>query len=91
MTPVQVAALVLVAVGGTATVLVRVPIRQIVVAGLFGLGLAILFFVFSAPDVALSELTVSTVVVPAIVLLALARLRAEDEADERGRGGDGDE
>ena len=67
-------ALVTVAVAGTATVLVRDPVRQLVVAGFFGLALAILFFVVRAPDVALSQIVVATVAVPAMALLTLSRL-----------------
>ena len=82
MTVLQIVALVGVAAGGTATVLVRDPVRQAVVSGVFGLQLAILFFVFEAPDVALSELVVATVAVPLMVLLALAKLaRDEDRAE----------
>jgi uncharacterized MnhB-related membrane protein len=81
MTVLHVAALLVVAVLGTATVLVRVPLRQLVVAGLFGLSLGILFFVFGAPDVALSEIVVAAVAVPAMALLTLARMteRGDDE------------
>ena len=67
-------ALVVVALTGTATVLVRDPARQLVVAGFFGLALAVLFFVFGAPDVALSQIAVASVAVPLMVLLALVRL-----------------
>jgi uncharacterized MnhB-related membrane protein len=79
MTVLQVTALVVVALAGTATVTVRDPLRQAVVAGVFGLSLGILFFVFGAPDVALSELVVATIAVPVMVLLALAKLQQEGE------------
>ena len=82
MTVLQVVVLAVVAATGTATVLVREPLRQLVVAGFFGLALAILFFVFGAPDVALSELTVASVVVPVLVLLTLAKLRDDEEERE---------
>jgi uncharacterized MnhB-related membrane protein len=75
-------ALVVVAIAGTATVAVRDPVRQVVVAGFFGLALAIMLFVYAAPDVALSELVVATVAVPVMVLLTLARLRRLDEEDD---------
>jgi energy-converting hydrogenase B subunit D len=75
-------ALVVVALTGTATVLVRDPTRQLVVAGFFGLSLAILFFVFGAPDVALSEIVVAAVAVPAMALLTLARIAGREEEDE---------
>jgi energy-converting hydrogenase B subunit D len=73
------APLVVVGLSGTTTVLVRDPARQIVVAGIFGLALTLLFLAFEAPDVAISELTVSTVVIPAMVLLALSRLSGDGE------------
>lgn len=82
MTALQIAALAAVAATGTATVLVRDPSRQVVVAGFFGLALAILFFVLGAPDVALSQIVVSTVAVPVMALLALARFRRDEEGDE---------
>ena len=70
--------LVVVAVSGTATVLVREPSRQLVVAGVFGLALAIMFFAFGAPDVALSQIVVSAVAVPVMALLALVRFNRDD-------------
>ena len=78
MTALQATTLVLVAVGGTAVVLTRDPLKQALVAGVFGLLLAILFFLFQAPDVALSQIGVGSVGVPLMVLLALARIREED-------------
>jgi uncharacterized MnhB-related membrane protein len=82
MTVLQVVCLAVVAVAGTATVAVREPVRQLVVAGGFGLALAAMFLVYGAPDVALSQIVVGTVVVPVMVLLALARLA---------EGGDGEQ
>jgi uncharacterized MnhB-related membrane protein len=83
MTVAQLVALAAVAVGGTLTVLVRDPIRQAMVASIFGLSLAVLFFLFQAPDVALSQIVVASVVVPVMVLLTLAKLRGDDgEADD---------
>ena len=74
MTVIQVVALLVVAVAGTVTVAVRDPVRQAVVSGVFGLTLALLFFVLGAPDVALSELAVASIAVPVMVLLTLAKL-----------------
>ena len=74
--------LVLVAVGGTAVVLVRDPLRQAIVAGVFGLLLGLLFFAFQAPDVALSQIVVGSVALPLMIILTLAklaRLRGPDE------------
>jgi uncharacterized MnhB-related membrane protein len=77
----QAAALIVVTRTGTATVAVRDPARQVVVAGFFGLSLALLFFAYQAPDVAFSQLVVATVAVPVMVLLTLVKLadRREDE------------
>jgi len=67
--------LVLVGMGGTAVVAVRDPLRQAMVASLFGILLAILFFVLQAPDVALSEIVVGAVALPLMILLSLAKIR----------------
>ena len=75
----QVTLLVLVAAGATAVVLIREPVRQVVVLSGYGLLLAILFMVFQAPDVTLSELTVGAVALPLLLLLALAKVRRREE------------
>jgi len=69
----EIVVLVLVAILGTAVVFARTPIHQAMVAGAFGVPLAVLFLVFQAPDVALSEIVVGTIVVPTLVLIALAK------------------
>jgi energy-converting hydrogenase B subunit D len=66
--------LVLVAVGGTAVVLVRDPLRQAIVASVYGLLLGLLFFAFQAPDVALSQIVVGSVALPLMIVLTLAKL-----------------
>ena len=53
----------------------RDPLRQTLVAGLYGLALAVLMVVLQAPDVALSEIVVSSVASPFILLTALAKLQ----------------
>lgn len=65
---------VLVALTGTAVALTRNPKRQIFIASVYGLLLAILFYMLHSPDVALSELAVGTVALPALVLTTLAKL-----------------
>jgi uncharacterized MnhB-related membrane protein len=80
---VQIAALILVAAGGTAAVLVRDPLRQAVVFSFYGLLLAILFFAFQAPDVALSQITVGSVGVPLMLLLAIAKVRKREGEESR--------
>ena len=80
MTALQALALVLVAIGGGAVVFTRDPSRQAVVASLFGVLLAILFFLFQAPDVALSQITVGTVALPLMILLALSKIRQKEDS-----------
>jgi uncharacterized MnhB-related membrane protein len=82
VTVLQIAALALVAVGGTGVVLAADPLRQTIVLGIFGLALAVLFFVFEAPDVALSEIVVCTVGLPVMVLLALRKIREQERDRE---------
>lgn len=79
MTALQVIALVLVAVGGAAVVLTPEPLRQTMVLGIYGMALTLLFFVFQAPDVALSEIVVTGVGLPLIVLAALRKIRQQEE------------
>ncbi len=75
--PAALQALMLVQAGllATAVVLTRNPLRQIVVSGVYGLVLVLLFVVLQAPDVALSMLVVSAVAYPLIVLAAIGRTR----------------
>jgi energy-converting hydrogenase B subunit D len=81
MNPLLLVTLALVALTGTATVLVRDPPRQLVAAGMFGLALAIMFFAFGAPDVALSQIVVSAVALPVMALLTLVRFNRDDRED----------
>jgi uncharacterized MnhB-related membrane protein len=75
--------LVLVGIAGTLVALARDPLRQAILAGTFGVTMALLFFALQAPDVALSQLVVGGVALPAMILLALAEVRAhDDEGDE---------
>jgi energy-converting hydrogenase B subunit D len=75
----QVTVLVLVAAGATAVVLTRVPVRQVIVLSVYGILLAVLFMVFQAPDVTLSELTVGAVALPILLLLTLAKVRGRQK------------
>jgi len=75
----QIAALAAVAIGGGAVVLARDPLRQTLVLSVYGISLVLLFFVFQAPDVALSEIVVSTVGLPVMILLALRKVREHEE------------
>ncbi|HTX09471.1 MAG TPA: DUF4040 domain-containing protein [Solirubrobacteraceae bacterium] len=86
MTILQIAALVAVAVGGGAVVAAGDPLRQTLVMSVFGMALTMLFFVFQAPDVALSEIVVSTVGLPVLILLALRKVNAQEREREGDEG-----
>ena len=79
MDALQITVLVLVAAGATAVVLIRKPVKQVLVLSVYGMVLAVLFLVFQAPDVTLSELTVGAVALPIILLLTLAKVRKHEE------------
>jgi uncharacterized MnhB-related membrane protein len=87
VTILQIAALAAVAIGGGAIVISPDPLRQVMVLGIYGMSLTFLFFTFQDPDVALSEIVVSTVGLPVMVLLALRKVRTHEqerqEPDER--------
>jgi uncharacterized MnhB-related membrane protein len=73
--PLQATCLVLAALAGLAVVQSRDPLRQVVVNGLYGLILVALFVIFQAPDVALSMLVVGGIGYPAVILIAIVKLR----------------
>jgi energy-converting hydrogenase B subunit D len=60
-------------------VFARDPLRQAMLASIYGLVLGILFFVWQAPDVALSQTVVGAVALPLMILLALAKMRGGEE------------
>jgi energy-converting hydrogenase B subunit D len=79
MDALQVTVLLLVAAAATAVALIRVPVRQVIALSGYGILLAVLFLVFQAPDVTLSELTVGAVALPIMLLLTLAKVRGREE------------
>jgi energy-converting hydrogenase B subunit D len=79
MDALQVTLLVLVAAGATAVVLIRAPVRQVLMLSTYGVLLAVLFLAFQAPDVTLSELTVGAVLLPAVLFLTLAKVRTKEQ------------
>ena len=79
MDTLQIVILVLVAAGAVAVVRAKDRIRQVLVLSVYGVLLAVLFFTFQAPDVTLSELTVGAVALPAILLLAIAKVRKREQ------------
>ncbi len=79
----QTAVLVFVLITGTAVVLTRNPSSQTIGISFYGILLALMFFIFQAPDVALSQIVIGAVALPLMVMLALAEIRREDERRER--------
>lgn len=78
-----IALLLLVAASGTAVVFSRDPNSQPIGISFFGLILALMFMLFQAPDVALSQIVIGTVGLPLMILLALAKLRRDALTLER--------
>jgi energy-converting hydrogenase B subunit D len=75
MDTLQIVVLVLVAAGSVVVVRTKDRARLVLALSVYGIVLAILFFAFQAPDVALSEITVGAVALPLILLLAIAKVR----------------
>jgi energy-converting hydrogenase B subunit D len=73
----QVTLLVLVAAGATMVIAARSETVQVVVVSVYGLFLALLFLAFQAPDVALSELAVGAIALPALLLATLVKIQKE--------------
>jgi energy-converting hydrogenase B subunit D len=82
VTAVQAVLLVLVGVCGTLVALTRDPLRQAILTGMLGISLALLFLALQAPDVALSQIVVGGVAIPAMILMALAEVRSRERDDE---------
>ncbi|MGH9560767.1 MAG: Na(+)/H(+) antiporter subunit B [Terracidiphilus sp.] len=75
----QIAILALVVAGGTIVALNREVSGQPVTVSLFGLILSVMFMAFQAPDVALSQIVVGAVGLPLMILLAVAKLRRDEQ------------
>jgi len=73
----QTGILIFVAMAGTAVVFNREPLSQAMVLSFYGLLLGVMFFVFQAPDVGLSQIVVGAVGLPLMILLALARVKKQ--------------
>jgi energy-converting hydrogenase B subunit D len=75
----QLISLIFVALGALGVVTTHEPTSQAIAASFYGLLLAVLFFAFQAPDVALSQIVVGAVATPLMILLALAKIRGRAE------------
>lgn len=75
--------LLLVAGLAPAVVLSRDPKSQVVTLSFYGLICALMFFIFQAPDVALSQITIGAVMLPLMIMLALTKMRRQNLRRER--------
>jgi uncharacterized MnhB-related membrane protein len=73
----------LVAVAAPGVVLARDPKSQVVTLSFYGLLCGLMFFIFQAPDVALSQFTIGAVMLPLLILLALTRMRRHNARQQR--------
>ncbi len=74
----QWAILLLVALCAPAVILSREPKEQVVTLSFYGLLCALMFFIFQAPDVALSQITIGSVMLPLLIMLALTKMRRQN-------------
>lgn len=80
----EITVLLFVAVAATGVVLTRDPRAQVVTLSFYGVLLGLMFFIFQAPDVALSQIVVGAVALPLMFMLALARIfRNEEERKKK--------
>ena len=80
----QILLLLLLAASGMQVVRSREPVTQAIAVSFYGLVLSLLFFLYQAPDVALSQIVVGAVALPLMIVLALAKVRRAQQ--ERGAG-----
>ncbi len=78
----QIAILAFVAITGTAVVLTRDPRNQVIGLSFYGLVLVLMFFIYQAPDVALSQIVIGAVALPLMFMLALAKIRRNEHQRE---------
>jgi energy-converting hydrogenase B subunit D len=67
--------LTLVLAGGVAVVFTDDPQRQAVTMCVYGVLMTVLFVLLAAPDVALSQVVVGTVIVPLMAMLTIRKIR----------------
>jgi energy-converting hydrogenase B subunit D len=75
--------LLLVAGAAPGVVLSRNPKEQVVTLSVYGLLCGLMFFIFQAPDVALSQITIGAVMLPLMIMLVLTKMRRQNIRRER--------
>lgn len=75
--------LLLVAATGFGVVKTRDVTSQVIALSFYGVLMALVFFFFQAPDVALSQITVGAVALPLMVMLAISRMKYRAASQEK--------
>ena len=75
--------LLLVGITAPGVILCRDPTSQVVTLSFYGLLFALMFFIFQAPDVALSQSTIGAMMLPLMIMLALTKMRRQNIRHER--------
>jgi uncharacterized MnhB-related membrane protein len=83
MQAVEIAILIFIALTGTAVVMVRDPAKQVIAISYFGIVLSVMFLIFQAPDVSLSQIVIGTVGLPMMILLCLAKLKRDGQLHQK--------
>jgi energy-converting hydrogenase B subunit D len=75
--------LLLVAAAAPGVILTRDPKAQVITLSFYGLLCGLMFFIFQAPDVALSQFTIGAVMLPLLILLSLTKMRRHSQRQQR--------
>ncbi len=75
----QYGVMILVGLAGTAVVLTRNPVNQLIGIAFYGVVLAVMFYLWQAPAVALSQITVGALALPVLLMFALSRMRRRSQ------------
>ena len=76
------AVLALIAVSAFLIVRTDESMSQVIALSFYGLLLALMFFIFQAPDVALSQVTVGAIALPLMIMLAITRMKHREEMNK---------
>ena len=76
------AVLALIAVSAFYIVRTDESMSQVIALSFYGLLLALMFFIFQAPDVALSQVTVGAIALPLMIMLAITRMKHREEMNK---------
>ena len=60
--------------------------KQLLGLAFYGLLFALMFFIFQAPDVALSQITVGAIALPLMIMLAITRMKHHEALGKQKKG-----